>query len=419
MQLNNSQLTIGPQFSIFSVIAVAMLLSCNAKYVLQNHDGFPDIEDTFSKDISYQEKMTYTIDGVSVDNEFNAARLNYFEQINDSTFRATISPENSPINSSPYYSFRISSRLERSINLELFYEGHDHRYWPKLSRDGNTWELIDSNRFDTLKAPNIATLKLDLDSEKLYVSGQELYDSEKVRSWALETAKSLNTHYSVVGKSKLGRDMLFLDVYEGDRKNKDVIVVMSRQHPPEISGYMAMEAFVEQILNDNPLSNDFRKKFRVLVYPLINPDGVDLGHWRHNAGGIDLNRDWALYRQEEPRVIAQHIVNTVAEFKNNVVLGLDFHSTQEDLYYTLTDNLKSNIYNFKDYWLYGIDQAFPEYEPDDRPFDLSQPITKGWFYLQFGAEGITYEIGDETPRDFVREKARVAAEEMMKLLILK
>ena len=35
------------------------------------------------------------------------------------------------------------------------------------------------------------------------------------------------------------------------------------------------------------------EKFRVLAFPLMNPDGVDLGHWRHNAGGIDLNRDWS------------------------------------------------------------------------------------------------------------------------------
>ena len=42
----------------------------------------------------------------------------------------------------------------------------------------------------------------------------------------------------------------------------------------------------------------------VIVYPLMNPDGVDEGHWRHNTGGIDLNRDWAHYNQPETRQVA-------------------------------------------------------------------------------------------------------------------
>jgi len=36
---------------------------------------------------------------------------------------------------------------------------------------------------------------------------------------------------------------------------------------------------------------------------------------------------------------------------------------------------------------------------------------------QFDAEGITYEIGDDTPRDLIQEKGEVSAIEMMQLLI--
>ena len=104
---------------------------------------------------------------------------------------------------------------------------------------------------------------------------------------------------------------------------------------------------------------------------------------------------------------------------NNVILGLDFHSTQEDLYYSFTDDIHSVIYPFKDYWMAGIGSALEGYTPDDKPYAIGDPISKAWFYNQFNAESITYEIGDETPRDFIKLKAEVAAREMMKLLILK
>ncbi|MEN8186924.1 MAG: hypothetical protein ABFR05_07325, partial [Bacteroidota bacterium] len=66
----------------------------------------------------------------------------------------------------------------------------------------------------------------------------------------------------------------------------------------------------------------------------------------------------------------------------------------------------------------GIDNSLPGYSPDDIPGGLGT-FTKGWFYNQFNAASMTYEIGDETDRDFIREKAEVAAREMMKLLIYK
>ena len=45
-------------------------------------------------------------------------------------------------------------------------------------------------------------------------------------------------------------------------------------------------------------------------------------------------------------------------------------------------------------------------------------MTKGWFFLEFGAEALIYEVGDASDREFLKYKAEVAAREMMKLLAL-
>lgn len=400
-----------------SLVIVVFLGSCKTTSLLPKQHTFPEPVDTSSKPIELQEKKTYAINGVFASNEFNGARLNDFTQINDSTYRATILPENEPINESAYFGFQIWSENERDIDLELYYPKHEHRYIPKLSYDGDNWEYMDTLLFDTLKGPDLASLNLTIDKRRLYVTGSELQTSEYNKIWSEKIAAYPGAKMSVAGKSKLGRDLLFVEICEGEVKDKEAIAIISRQHPPEVSGYMAMQSFVETIMEDTPLSKMFRQKFRVLVYPMVNPDGVDLGHWRHSAGGIDMNRDWGKYIQEEPKVIVNHMTKTLRENNNSLLIGFDFHSTQEDVLYTLSDDLKSKVYGFKDIWVQALDEQ--NFNPNDEPYSLNQPISKGWFLLEHNAEGITYEVGDEVPRDYVKAKAKAAAKEMMKLLVLR
>ncbi len=402
----------------FYVLFFLLITSCGG-YRLKTFE-FPDPVDTSSRKIDYQEKKIYSInDSIFTDNLFDGARLNNFIQLNDSTYQATILPENEPINESPHFAFRIWSKKDQNVYLQLNYPTTTHRYWPKLSNDGKNWNPIDSTAYKVSDNKMLAQLKLNISNDKLWIAAQEINNSSDVKNWAKTLSDLQDVELKIIGKSTLNRDLIALDVYNAESKNKDLIVILSRQHPPEVSGYLAMQSFVKELLANSRLSSDFRKKYRILIFPLINPDGVDLGHWRHNANGIDLNRDWAFYRQIEIKTITKYIVNGARKSKNKVILGLDFHSTQEDLYYSFTDDIRSVIYPFKDYWIGAIDCALPNYTPDDQPYAISQPISKAWFFKQFNAESITYESGDETPRDFVALKAQIAAREMMKLLILK
>jgi len=395
-----------------------LTLGCKA-YQAADHE-FPKPVDTSTHQIKMQDKKTYSVDGVFADNQFDGARLNGFSQIGDQLFQADIVAENYPINMSPWYSFKLWANEERLIQLVLHYEKGKQRYWPNISWDGKNWEKLDSN-FVSMRDSFDAQLDLSIGPDTLWLSAQELVTSKDVKAWCEERATHPDIDFKTIGKSKLGRDMLFMDIKGNDERKKETIVVLSRQHPPEVTGYFAMQAFIDEILEDNALSNAFRQKYRVLVFPLMNPDGVDLGHWRHSAGGIDLNRDWAYYRQPETRLVSDYIVKTVKENKGKVLVGLDFHSTWYDVYYTGSDEMTSRsvLPHFKDYWLRGISGAMDGKIPHEASSGFGSPVTKGWFYKQFNAEGITYEIGDNTPRDFIQKKGKIAAQELMSLLIFR
>jgi len=153
------------RLKFFGYLPAALLLtfcSCKTTSKFRTHT-FPSPVSTADQAINYQEKKTFSIDGLSGSNQFPAARMNDFTQINDSTYRVTILPENEPINESPHYAFLLSSDRERSVEVELYYGDYKHRYYPKLSYDKQTWTPIDSMVFDTLKAGNLATLRIDLD----------------------------------------------------------------------------------------------------------------------------------------------------------------------------------------------------------------------------------------------------------------
>jgi predicted deacylase len=404
----------------FPVLSVWILFIFTAIYGCKNYEAssydYPDPVDTSNKPIEEQEKKLYEIDGVYADNQFDGARLNGFEQVDKNTFKASILPENEPINKSPWFSFKMWSDKNRKIKLILDYTHANHRYIPKMSTDRITWTPIDTNSIIYLDTSDIK-FPLSLSTDTLYISGQELITSKDIYTWCDTLSKINSIAYGTYGSSVKGRDLVFMDIFEQGKQDKPLVVILSRQHPPEISGFLAMQHFVHALLDTNVLASAYRQKYRTLVLPLLNPDGVDMGHWRHNANGIDLNRDWGIYVQPEVKQTVDFIVRESKMNDNKVVLGLDFHSTQEDVFYTYVDSMVSVVHGFKDYWIFGIDQAMPDYEPLEEPSGLTQPYSKVWFYTQFGAESITYEIGDETPRDFIQRKATISANEMMKLLI--
>jgi len=400
------------------ILSLVFCLGCSRKVTI--HDiktyDFPSPVNTESRPIQYQEYKIYHVGTIHATNDFPSGRLNDFTQKDDSTYQATISAENTPINHSPWYAFKLWSETKQKIRIELNYTEHFHRYYPKISKNGENWIPLDSSRFRLVEDSVNALITLELDTDTLWVAAQEIQDYRRVGDWVQEMGKNELVRSSIAGKSPQGRSLYHFKISKGSDKHKPTIIIISRQHPPEVTGYLAMQAFVETIIKEGA-NNGFLAQYNVMVYPLMNPDGVDLGHYRHNTGGVDLNRDWAYYHQPEIKQVVNHMVNETNKRDNEVVLGLDFHSTWKDVYYTMDDTIESILPDFTSKWLDLIKGKLYIENINEQPSGLGSPVSKGWFYQQFKAESITYEIGDNTPRDFIKVKGEVSARAMMELLM--
>lgn len=376
---------------------------------------FPNPVDTNDKEITIQEKKTYRQNNLFIDNQFDGARISDLTFINDFTVSIQIDPENEPINKSPWYAFRLWTNGEtKNVSITLnYFEGYQHRYWPKSSNDRVNWSRLPDEVVQIAADTLSASFSITVNSDTTWIAAQPLETSENVRAWSNKVAEHELGEFSVIGKSRKDRDLMHVRLGQGKR----AVVLISRQHPPEVTGYYALQSFIGEIIKDTDLSTDFLEKHTVLMYPLLNPDGVDMGHWRHNTGGVDLNRDWAYYRQSEIRQIADHIVKTVNEEGLEVVAGLDFHSTLYDVYYTTDREVNTKFPSFTDDWLQYIADNIPDYEINDQPSGLGSPVSKGWFITQFNVPGITYEIGDDTSKEFIQKKGKVAAVGLMKYFL--
>ncbi len=387
---------------------------------------------TETRPIEKQTRQTFEFreDRVYFSNEFDGARLNKTEKDDEGNYVLTIMPENEPVNMSPWYAFKVWSARNRDINVKLVYPDFArHRYDPKISRDGRTWSTLERARITDVEPgegttgarsrPKSVILRLAVTRDPLWVSAQELQTSKHVFEWMDALTKRSGSAISEIGKSREGRPLRMITIGNPNARNK--MLVISRQHPPEVTGYFAMQAFVEKIVDGSELSKQFRRGWAIYVVPLMNPDGVDGGHWRHNAGGIDLNRDWSDFNQPETTAVRDFLRQKAAETGGSFFFGIDFHSTWYDVYYPLGPIFEGNAPRLMYRWLENIQAAIPGYRPRIEPNVQLMPtrIGRNHFFAEHGMEAIVYEIGDATPRNFIRVKGETAANEMMKLLMEK
>ena len=209
-----------------------LLLACNRQ--ARPYD-FPQPVDTTDRPIELQEKKTYAFADSTLlfDNQFAAARLSGIEQVDDSTYRILILPENEPINPSPWYAMRIRSVGEdREVNLRFAYpEGVRHRYYPKISYDRTHWMPVDSQRVSYTGDSSSIEVRLPLREGTNYLAGQEIISTQDVNEWA-QSFRSPYVRHEEVGRSKLGRVIPVMRISaEGRYAQKPMIVLFSRQHP--------------------------------------------------------------------------------------------------------------------------------------------------------------------------------------------
>lgn len=410
-----------------------ILLSCKnadkaVKTVGYQGQGPTPLVSTKTKPVQKQWKGIWSFKDSTVffSNQFDGARLNGVAHDSLNHYTLWFTAENTPINPSPWYAFKVWSDSAQEVKLRFSYQNSRSRYYPKISRDGILFKSLDSTQFKSINkgegefglkaAPEFAEVSLVIDQNPTWLTAQELYTSKRVKKWMDTMAQKAFITNHVIGKSREDRSMNMMEINEAN--SSKALMIISRQHPPEVTGFLAMKSFIETLTGESELAKKFREKHTVFCVPLMNPDGVDNGHWRHNMGGIDLNRDWQEFNQPETRAVRDFLYSKQKE-GFTFVFGADFHSTWDDIYYPLDTTItgKKGILIFD--WITSIEDRLPQKKANVSASKKLFPTmtSRNHFFAAYEMPAIVFELGDNTPRDFLKEKGKVAAEELMRLLL--
>ncbi len=403
-------------YHIFLTIITASLLQACAvkKTSTVQQDAKIDLS---AVKIKLQDRKVFTFEkeGVFFSNNFPSARVNQLSKVNDSTFNITIEPENRPINPSAWFAFKVWSKNKKNVYVNLLYPQDKHRYKPKITTDGQQWQTLEEVKVNKEKTE--ASFKLQLSKDTLTVAAQEIISSNQSYQWMDQLAKNYTLNKTIIGRSIGGKPIVALNSTKSD--GKKVVVILSRQHPPEISGYMAMVQFVETLLGNSEMAKKFIQNYELVIIPMINPDGVDEGNWRHSFGGVDLNRDWIDFKQPETRAIRDYLLQKVKAQNAKVYFALDFHSTFSDVLYTNDDRPDTNRPGLTNIWVKGLHDFEGANKTAVKPSGNGGNVSKAWLGKVLNAEALTYEVGDNTPRPYIKQKATKVAEVLMEELLKK
>jgi hypothetical protein len=358
--------------------------------------------------------MTFGCDfkEVTFDRNFSAAHLDECKQLSSDNYLLIIRPENTPINDSPWYAFKVSSKDNKTIKISIKFIDGNRRYLPKMSIDGKRWQAIPYKKHRRNK--NQMSFKVEVGANPIWIAGQEIINNEHYLSWGKYFDKKSDLTLSILGESTEGRPILQLT---HKTESKEWLVLTGRMHPPEVTGALAMIPFIGELALNKDIGERFRERFNILVVPNLNPDGVEHGYWRHNINGVDLNRDWIKLKQKETQLVHNRLQQIVND-GGNIVFGIDFHSTKRNIFYSMPTDYGAKPALFVENWLGNLDKQTADFKviikPGNNP---GQGVFKQYIADNYGVHAVTYEMGDNESRKVINSIAKVAAKTLMKELL--
>lgn len=159
-------------------------------------------------------------------------------------------------------------------------------YQTAFSYDLTTWNRV----WDTTYSEGTLSWSLTPMRSQVYFAYFAPYSYARHQKLIQKCDASPMAQVRVLGSTLDGRDIEMVTVGTG----KLCVWINCRQHPGESMAEWLAEGLLERLLDDSdPIAAELRDCATIRCVPNMNPDGSVRGYLRTNAGGANLNREWA------------------------------------------------------------------------------------------------------------------------------
>lgn len=241
-----------------------------------------------------------------------------------------------------WYYFRVDGVKGRELTVELTDLVGEYNYTPGAlavnshthpvySYDNENWTHFDTTEWDD-DAKELR-LRFTAQSDTIWIAHTPPYT---LRNLAALEAKVADHGYfarGIAGWSVEGRAIPLWTISEAP-DDSPVIWLMYRQHAWESGSSWAGDGGLEFLLGDSDEAAQLRKRAIWKVFPVADPDGLELGGVRFNVHGYDLNRNWdAIDPKLTPEIAAQHsAVKSWLDRGGRIDFFLTVHNTETSEY---------------------------------------------------------------------------------------
>jgi len=273
----------------------------------------------------HPQKITKTLDGITFFSDYDNGSLADVVAISQNVFSCAIYSETGVSGEAQYwFRFQMFGVAGRTITLNI---NHAKNPRPVISFDGVSWR-----RMTAAEAPNTASVVFTFDPEQDFAEIAFFFPAGLEEIYQKTSALVRRHDYvtsEIIGLSEQKRQLWMVSATNPSAPDsmKHRVWVHSRVHAGEATATHVMLGFLEQITEDSPLGERLRQFCIFNVVPVVNVDGVYLGHTRWDSLGRDIERGWC-----PPVVIPETLAlkNQVDPFmagSNPIEVALNLHST--------------------------------------------------------------------------------------------
>ena len=236
-----------------------------------------------------------------------------------------------------WYYFKVTNNkgvkckyvIENLVNIDNDWKGHNVVY---------TYDHKTFYRHPTIFNEKKKYITWDFVSKKkeVWFSYYVPYSRNRVYKLNKKISNNKNVTKIILGKTSLKNKIEALRFGKGFKN----VYIIARQHPGETIGSWMLEGFLKTFFS-NKMKQKAKlllKKYTFHIISMVNPDGVQLGHWYTQKNGHNCNREWNSKKCPEIRMVYNYINKQKGD------IFFDFHGDEgcKKHFFTTCDKTKKN-----------------------------------------------------------------------------